>query len=82
MDVAKHATGIKMTDKATIERLFQDLSLRIPNLSQDKWRHIFKELDQAPYDTVNVSANTKAHQLKQEELNINLAQSLDYDLIS
>ena len=53
-----------MTDKATIERLFQDLSLKIPKLSQDKWRHVFSELDQAPYDTVNVSANTKEHKLK------------------
>ena len=60
-----------MTEKATIEKLFQDLSRKIPNLSQEKWRHIFKELDQAPYDTVNVAANMKEHHSKYEEYGTN-----------
>lgn len=73
---------MKLTEKATIEKLFQELSRKIPNLSQEKWRHIFKDLDQAPYDTINVAANLKELQSKSEESKQNLGQSLDLGLLS
>ena len=68
----------KHDNKASIEKLFQDIYKYIPKLSQDKWRNILKELDQAPYDHVNVSSNLT----DLLSTNKNLGISLDLNLLS
>jgi hypothetical protein len=68
----------KHQNKASIEKLFQDIYQMIPKLSSDKWRNILKELDQAPYDHINVSSNLKDLLSRSNTL----GKSLDLELLS